>query len=90
MPPLALDDAMLDRLTNAAALLPTNARDNFMRSVANRISDLPYPPGIAELEIAITFVLNCHGIGGGYGAFSNNKSDKVVARAKAERSFARR
>jgi hypothetical protein len=56
MPPLAFSDEMLDRLTNAAALLPVAARDGFMRSVANRLSDLPYEVGMAELENAISFV----------------------------------
>jgi hypothetical protein len=73
MPPLAFDDEMLDRLTNAAALLPSNARDGFMRSVANRISDPPYAPGMAELEQAISFVLGCRGIGGGFQAFNHTR-----------------
>jgi hypothetical protein len=90
MPPLAFHDEMLDRLTNAAALLPSNARDGFMRSVANRISDPPYPAGIAELETAIRFVLGTRGVTGGYGAFTNKTTNKVVARARADRQFARR
>jgi hypothetical protein len=87
MPPLALDDAMLDRLTAAAALLPVAQRDHFMRSVANRINSLHRPPGMAELEVAISFVLNTRGIGGGFQAFTNKSSDKVAARARADRQF---
>lgn len=87
MPPFAFDDAMLDRVMAAAALLPVNARDGFMRSVANRIANLRHPPGMAELEVAIQFVLNARGIGGGARAFDCIRQDKVVARARAELSF---
>jgi hypothetical protein len=87
MPPLAFDDEMLDRVMAAAALLPVNARDNFLRSVANRVSDLPYQAGMPEIERAISFVLGCRGVGGGVTTFDRIKQDKVVARARAERQF---
>lgn len=89
MPPLALDDAMLDRLTNAAALLPANARDHFMRSVANRIADLHHPPGVAELEVAINFVLGTRGVSVGRAAFGKNTSrpGKNFSRTRADRHF---
>jgi hypothetical protein len=87
MPPLSFTDEMLDRLTAAAAMLPANTRNNFMRSVANRIADLRHPPGLPELEVAIAFVLNARGIGGGYQAFHHIKQDKVARHARAELSF---
>jgi hypothetical protein len=85
--PLAFDDIMLARVMDAASLLPANQRDHFLRSVSNRLGDLPYQPGMAELEQAISFVLNCRGVGGGRGAFSNKIVDKVAARARADRQF---
>lgn len=85
MRPLALDDEMLDRLTDAAALLPAAQRGHFMRSVANRINHLP-EPGIADLETAIQFVLNTRGVSAPRRAFfTSNSPDK--ARARAERQF---
>jgi hypothetical protein len=85
---LAFDDIMLARVMDAASLLPVNARDGFMRSVANRISDLRHPPGMAELEQAISFVLGCRGIGGGFQAFNHTRpQDQVVARIRAECQF---
>ena len=57
MQPLSFSDEMFDRLIGAAALLPQNARDNFMRSVANRINDLGYEPdrrrpGLSRLALS--------------------------------------
>jgi hypothetical protein len=59
--PLGLSDEQLDRLVSAAALLPPNARDRFVRSVANRVSVLPQI-GTAEIEDAITFTLASYGV----------------------------
>lgn len=86
--PLAFDDEMLARVLDAAALLPANQRDGFLRSVSNRLGNLPYPPGMAELEQAIVFILNARGVGGGRAAFFTNKStDRIAARTRADRSF---
>jgi hypothetical protein len=52
MPPLALTDCQLERVMRAAALLPPSRRDGFLRSVANRLSEVS--GGIDE---AIAFVL---------------------------------
>jgi hypothetical protein len=88
MPPFVFDDEMMDRLMAAAALLPSNARDGFMRSVANRISDLPFQAGLPENEQAIAFVLGCRGVTGGFQAFNNAKTtDRVAARARADLCF---
>jgi hypothetical protein len=54
--PLSLSDSQLERLLQAAELLPVNARDSFLRSVANRVADLPQV-GTAEIEAAIAVVL---------------------------------
>jgi hypothetical protein len=59
--PLTLSDSQLERLMQAAAMLPVQARDNFLRSVANRVADLPRI-GTAEIEDAIAFVLAGRGI----------------------------
>ena len=87
MPPFAFDDAMLDRLMAAAALLPVGARDSFVRSVGNRLAGLRFPPGLGELEVAIAFVLNTRGIGGGHQAFTTKTTDRVVARTRADFHF---
>jgi hypothetical protein len=50
--PLSLSDIQLERLLQAAELLPVHARDSFLRSVANRVADLPQI-GAAEIETAI-------------------------------------
>jgi hypothetical protein len=65
----SLDDVELDRLMDAAALLPTHHRDAFLRSVAGRVNGNPSADQ-ATLETAITFVLNSYGIGGGPDAFA--------------------
>jgi hypothetical protein len=83
------DDEMMDRLTNASTLLPDDAKAGFMRSVINRISDLPYQAGPREIEEAIGFVLNCRGIAIGRAAFNRKTKDKVVVRARADRHFFR-
>ena len=86
MQPIAFTDEMLDHLTSAAALLPANSRDNFMRSVANRLNDLGYSPGIAELEQAVSFVLSCRGVS--TPRTSNKPQDSVaVARTRGDRHF---
>lgn len=92
--PLAFTDEMMDRLASAAALLPPNARGDFMRSVANRVGDLPYEAGLPEIEQAIAFVLNCRGISIGR-ATIGKKSRSISrdmdlprsAREHAERHF---
>jgi hypothetical protein len=90
MQPIAFTDEMMERLTTAAALLPANSRDGFTRTVINRISDLGYRPGLAELEVAIQFVLNARGVAGSRGAFTTKtkgaKSASLV-RTRADRHF---
>lgn len=90
MPPFSFSAEQLDRVMDAAAMLPANAQQSFIRSVANRVADLPYTVGMAEIEVAIKFGLGTRGVTGGYGAFTNKTTDKVATRAWAERQFARR
>jgi hypothetical protein len=68
----SLSDEQLDRVIAAAAMLPASRRDMFLRSVAGRVAGLPCV-GMAEIESAISFVLNTYGIGGGPRAFTRPK-----------------
>ena len=90
MPPFAFTSEQLDRVMDAASMLPANAQPSFVRSVANRVADLPYTVGTAEIEVAIRFVLGTRGVTGGFAAFTNKTTDQVAPRARAERQFARR
>lgn len=58
---LALDDGQMNQLLAAAELLPTPSRDAFLRSVANRLSDISNPTN-ADISDAITFVLSSRGV----------------------------
>ncbi len=62
---LALTDAQLQQVQRAAAMLPVSSRDNFLRSIANRLSDLPHHPADTDVMQAITLVLSCNGIATG-------------------------
>jgi hypothetical protein len=75
----SLSDEELDRLMDAASMLPTHHRDSFVRSVAGRVADIPNF-GIAEIECAIQFVLSHYGIAGGADAFT--RSNKFTQLAK--------
>jgi hypothetical protein len=87
--PLSFTDAQITQLKLVASMLPLNARDNFLRSIGNRLADLPYRPNDADVQAAIDFVLSCRGVAGGVQAFSNAKStDKIAAApARADRCF---
>jgi hypothetical protein len=67
----SLSDEELDRVMEAAALLPTHQRDAFLRSVAGRVAGSP-DVGMAEIESAITFVLNSYGVAPGNNAITRN------------------
>jgi hypothetical protein len=62
----------MDRLMGAAAMLPASRRDSFVRSVAGRVAGLPCV-GMAEIESAITFVLNSYGVAPRNSAIARNK-----------------
>jgi hypothetical protein len=64
MPPLSLTDQQMDRLMDAAAMLPVSSRDAFLKSVAGRVAGIPCV-GHAEFERAICFVLGSYGVAGG-------------------------
>jgi hypothetical protein len=57
---LAFSDSQLKQVQAAAALLPVNARDLFLRSVAG-LSDIAAPTD-NDVAAAVSFVLSCHGI----------------------------
>jgi hypothetical protein len=59
---LALTDRQLETIKQAAALLPVGGRDAFLRSISNRLSDLPYHPSDAHIAAAIQLVLGTRGI----------------------------
>jgi hypothetical protein len=84
MPPLSFDDDQMNRLMDAAAMLPTRQRDAFLRSVAGRVAGMP-DVGIAEIESAIEFTLNAYGVVGGLAFKGTDKA--AIARRQAERIF---
>ena len=53
MAPFAFTSEQLNRVMDAASMLPTDAQPSFVRSVANRVADLPYTVGMVEIEVAI-------------------------------------
>jgi hypothetical protein len=60
-------------------LLPVHARDGFLRSVANRVADLPQIGG-AEIEDAITFLVANYDVAKGRGARWTLRRQKVASR----------
>lgn len=80
----SLDDRQLDRVMDAAAMLPTRQRDAFLKSVAGRVAGLS-DVGIAEIESAIEFTLNAYGVIGGRMFNGNDKA--ALARRQAEGVF---
>jgi hypothetical protein len=60
---LSLSDQQLRQVQQAAGMLPVHARDNFLRSVANRLSD---NPGDHEVSAAISLVLGLRGVAIGH------------------------
>jgi hypothetical protein len=58
---LALSDQQLAQIKAAAALLPVNTRDLFLRSIAGRLSDITLPTD-NDIAAAVSFVLSCRGI----------------------------
>ena len=61
-PPMSLTDSQLELVKQAAALIPPHDRDQFLRSVANRLRSHPTDH---DLQDAINLVLNGRGIAGG-------------------------
>jgi hypothetical protein len=62
---MTLPDHQMHLIREAASLLPGYARDDFWRSVANRLTDLPDKPTDADIHRALTLVLSGHGISRG-------------------------
>ena len=58
--PLSLTDSQLATVTNAPALLPPPARDNFLRSVAALLAS-PRPTD-GQVLAALRFVLSARGV----------------------------
>jgi hypothetical protein len=62
--PLALEDDQLDRIIDAAALLPRGMRSDFLRAVANTVAGKPNVTA-CDVEAAITTVLSAYGVATG-------------------------
>jgi hypothetical protein len=58
---ISLDDLQMAQLRDAASLLPVEARDNFLRSVANRVNGC-CDPSDADIHEAIEFVISARRI----------------------------
>ena len=67
--PVSISDLEMKRIRAAAGMLPESKRGQFLRSVGNRLADLPYQASVADIETAIAFVLSGHGVAGGRSAF---------------------
>jgi hypothetical protein len=78
MPPLSLSDQQLSLVQQAAGLLPTHDRCQFLRSIANRLGTAN--PTDGDIRDAIDFVLTCRGMGGGHQAFIQPKQAKGYRR----------
>jgi hypothetical protein len=59
---MTLTDDQIHQIRTAAAMLPTFQRDDFVRSIANRLRDLPYTPTDADVHGSITLVLSARGV----------------------------
>jgi hypothetical protein len=57
---VTLTDQQVELIRAAAALVPTPARGQFLRSISNRLNDLPVTD--RDVHDAITLVLSCRGI----------------------------
>jgi hypothetical protein len=68
-PPISFSNRQLTLIMRAAELIPLSQRDGYLRSVAGRLVDLPYTPSNADVEAAVTFVLNTRGIAVGADLF---------------------
>jgi hypothetical protein len=75
----SLDDAQLNRLMDAAAMLPASKRDAFVRSVAGRVAGLPRIT-ISEIDSAVEFVLNSYGVAPGSSAIRHRRHHANYAR----------
>ena len=68
---MSLSDHQMARVIEAAALLPVNARDRFLRSLAARLADL-HRPSDADVMAAITLILgDSYGIAFGSAHFKS-------------------
>jgi hypothetical protein len=65
---LSFSNRQLRLIMNAAEMIPQSQRDTFLRSVANRLGDLHHPT-LADVQSAVTFVLNCRGVAVGADLF---------------------
>jgi hypothetical protein len=74
---LSFDDTQKDRIFQAAALLPVERRNQFMRIVGNRLGDLPHQAQTADIEAAISFALPTFGIAIGGAASRKQPTDNL-------------
>ena len=74
MPPLSLNDEQMDFVTRAAAMLPPQQRDSFLRSIANRLADVARPTNF-DVRHGDRFRHRLR-IGGGSRAFLSNHRNK--------------
>ena len=87
MSPLSFTDHQIAQLKMVAAMLPANARDNFLRSISSRLVDLPYPPSDADVQAAIDFVLSCRGITRGFAVHQQQDHRQGRRSSRADRCF---
>jgi hypothetical protein len=66
----------LDRIRDAAAMLPAEKRGQFLRVVANRLGGF-HKPTLANIEQAISSALSAHGISAGRRACSKQPTDNI-------------
>lgn len=87
--PLALTDAQLATVTEAAALLPPAARDHFLRSVAAVLGDSEQRPSDSAVMRALCSVLAERGVAVGKQFFRGGGHHDDTATRPAHRNPAR-
>jgi hypothetical protein len=79
---IALTDQQLDEVKRAAAYLPPYRGDNFLRSVAGRLSGTVGRPSDYELSSAIGFVLGCYGLATGRTTMEKPHAKNSISRRR--------
>src|SRR5437016_3810279 len=74
---MALTDSQMDQVKQAAALLQPSQRDLFLRSIANRLSEIAAPTD-NDVATAVNLVLSCRGVSSMFccDSATNNKLSK--------------
>jgi hypothetical protein len=70
---LSLSNHQLQQMQQAAAMLPVNGRDSFLRSVAGRLLAIDTPTD-SDVARALSFVLGLRGVAVGHAYHKENSN----------------